>query len=205
MARAFSVLALLLATTPAVAALLIATTPAVAAAQTCMCVAAHPAWDGANGDGTTPPLTALEMSTLEAGRVEAGRVEAGEAEPLHRDGLGPDPFVAEPVTPFESVEVGPFFSSDGSLLTSSPRVSHPTRSSPREVLWCASPDDPRCSGRDVPEERGPQTGDASHGAAPGTGNSPSLDAYASGTLPLGPVIGGPRPARAGRLDRPPQG
>ncbi|MFK7984622.1 MAG: hypothetical protein AB8I08_01240 [Sandaracinaceae bacterium] len=184
MVRALSVLALLLATTPT-----------VAGAQTCMCVAAQPTWDGA-------PLTPSAMATLlNSTPLEAEPNAALEANP---DGLGPDPFVAEPVTPFESVEVGPFFSSDGALLTSSPRVTRPTRSSPGEVLWCASPDDPRCSGRDVPQERGPQTGDASHGAAPGSLHSPSLDAHASGTLPLGPVVGGPRPARAGRLDRPPQ-
>lgn len=179
MARVITAMAVLTAM-----AFLLATTPAVAAAETCMCVAAQPTWDG-----TSAPLTPHVTST----QFEPEQLEPGQL------------FVAEAVTPFESVEVGPFFSSDGSLLTSSPRATRPTRSGPREVLWCASPDDPRCSGRDVPQERGPQTGDASHGAAPGTLNSPSLDAYASGTLPRGPVEGGARPAWMGRLERPPQG
>src|SRR5690606_34173123 len=71
----------------------------------------------------------------------------------------------------QSVEVGPFFSSDGSFLVSRAELERtelvrrgPPRS-PTPLLWCASPDDPRCSGRDGPPDRGPRTGDASHGAA----------------------------------------
>ncbi len=175
MARALTVIAVLLATTPA-----------VAAAETCMCVAAQPTWDGPTAAHTTSYLTSTQFGPEQIAPEQL------------------DAFVAEAITPFESVEVGPFFSSDGSLLTSSPRVTRTTRSGPKEALWCASPDDPRCSGRDVPPERGPQTGDASHGAAPGALNSPRLDAYLSGSVRFGPPLGGPRAGEAARLERPPR-
>jgi hypothetical protein len=59
---------------------------------------------------------------------------------LHGNGL----VNADPI--LESFEVGPFFSSDGTLLVSAqlePRAKENRQSD--EVLWCASPYDPRCS------------------------------------------------------------
>ena len=125
----------------------------------------------------------------------------------------------EPHQPFEphqqSIEVGPFFSSDGTLLsshTASARAasshvgSAPSRSgSPvEEVLWCASSDDPRCSPGDPAPEDGPRAGDGTYAAAT---HPHRIDLRARPSRSLRPTHLGTNPSRGvrGRLDRPPQG
>lgn len=63
--------------------------------------------------------------------------------------FGVPDFGAHAARVLQSVEVGPFFSSDGTMLTSRQLEleierhfgNHPAS----EILWCWSPDDPRCS------------------------------------------------------------
>jgi hypothetical protein len=119
----------------------------------------------------------------------------------------------EPQAHFEphqqSIEVGPFFSSDGTLLTShavaSRGASAPSRSRApvQDVLWCASSDDPRCSPGDPAPEDGPRAGDATHAAAT---QAQDIDLRAQPPRSLGPTHLGANPSRGvrGRLDRPPQ-
>ena len=105
----------------------------------------------------------------------------------------------------QSVEIGPFFSSDGSFLVSRAELERqaPPRS-PTPVLWCASPDDPRCSGGDGPPDRGPRTGDASHGAATHESDDARFGPPAPSTRLAFAPGGGPSAGARHRIDRPPQ-
>jgi hypothetical protein len=106
----------------------------------------------------------------------------------------------------QSVELGPFFSSDGTTLSSRARreAASPDDAAPVEdVLWCSSPDDPRCAPADPGPEDGPHAGRATHsGAGPGARDHRIPPALAR-THALAPR-GGPRPGVRFRVERPPR-
>lgn len=114
--------------------------------------------------------------------------------------------VSESPRVLQSVEVGPFFSSDGAELSSDlPAQIREHAPVPRgDVQWCVSADDPRCSPRDHAPNDGPTAVEGAH--------------IASGlarTSRFGPCMAQSRPARAledgardgvrDRLERPPRG
>lgn len=95
-----------------------------ARADDCMCL---------NDVGPWPQLSSETQRLLEQGLLEQGLAL--------EDGLLERALL-------ESFEVGPFFSSDGTLLSSAVRDTRAHRREHKnsgEVLWCASPYDPRCA------------------------------------------------------------
>jgi hypothetical protein len=112
----------------------------------------------------------------------------------------------------QSVEVGPFFSSDGSML-SSPAVERVSMQLEREgrlpageVLWCWSPDDPRCSPGDPAPEDGPRALRDARTAAfvsHTTRRWPDLEALAPSRAPNDDDR--PSDGVRSRVERPPRG
>lgn len=128
--------------------------------------------------------------------------------------LSPAAEAADPPAAFEvavgleSVEVGPFFSSDGSTLTSEiaalPRASAAGEpGGPETVLWCANRSDPRCGGDDGPPPRRPDWSDSSQFvAAPLLGHQRFVGMHGVGlrlTADRKPSSRSPQP-----LERPPR-
>lgn len=57
----------------------------------------------------------------------------------------------------QSQDLGPFFSSDGTLLSSRATDEATRRDAPAtEILWCWSANDPRCAPADPPEDQNPR-------------------------------------------------
>lgn len=75
--------------------------------------------------------------------------------------FGPDTVVRS-LYVAQSQDLGPFFSSDGTLLSSSILLSARAadeakqRDVPTEILWCWSANDPRCAPADPPEDHNPR-------------------------------------------------
>ncbi len=107
----------------------------------------------------------------------------------------------------QSMEVGPFFSSDGAMLLSDlpalERRAAPARREGQEIQWCVSADDPRCAPRD---------------SLPNDGPSSLIEgAHLASTSPLRPrvapaglaasrnrdAVRGARPGVRDRVERPP--
>jgi len=112
-------------------------------------------------------------------------------------------FDAPTIRVFQSVEVGPLFSSDGTTLSSEAAVSRARRRATGEVLLCISADDPRCSPRDSAPGNGPHFVDGATFAATDVptllAGPPSVRQAAVPSTILG--------ARSGvrdRLERPPR-
>ncbi len=105
-----------------------------------------------------------------------------------------------------SVEVGPFFSSDGTILTSRLDLEAKRGEEPfgGEVLWCFSPYDPRCSPSSPVPEDSPQWLGRAHAA--GTSDaSPRLRDRAPTSSIRADIDGGPRAGVQPRVERPPRG
>jgi hypothetical protein len=113
-------------------------------------------------------------------------------------------FDVPPFRVYQSLEVGPLFSSDGALLSSAEAtVARARRRAAGEVLLCVSADDPRCAPRDSAPGNGPHFADGVSYAAT---HPLALD--------IGPLLAGeiasPRSisgARSGvrdRVERPPR-
>lgn len=113
----------------------------------------------------------------------------------------------------ESLDVGPFFSSDGMTLISSGEldelfrvheVEHRERAPLSEILWCWSGDDPNCSPTTPPRDA-PHALQAGHRAIPVDmfGRWPALED--GGRPPRGALQGGPREGVRNRVERPPRG
>lgn len=114
----------------------------------------------------------------------------------------------------QSVEVGPFFSSDGTTLVSRLARSGDDAGQPaqelarrrvpvEDVLWCVSADDPRCSPRDSSPSDGSRIAEARINAHQVTDSEPPLPS---------PLAARPKPSHSGdgpragvrfRIDRPP--
>lgn len=109
----------------------------------------------------------------------------------------------------ESIEIGPFFSSDGTLLSSrvpalvqGHRVGRGTVP-PVDVLWCVDANDPRCSGGDPAPGQSVFDGHASQGAAL-AGSLPDLpEPEPAASSPRAALLGASA-GYASRLDRPPR-
>lgn len=111
----------------------------------------------------------------------------------------------------ESVEVGPFFSSDGSTLTSeelaveeepAPDAPVLARREGGEVPWCVSADDPRCWPRDSAPYDGPHARDATSAGAEASTRLALTAPDARAERPR-LTLGAPRAGVRGRVDRPP--
>ncbi|HJL18197.1 MAG TPA: hypothetical protein RMH99_21210 [Sandaracinaceae bacterium LLY-WYZ-13_1] len=108
----------------------------------------------------------------------------------------------------ERAQTGPFFSSDGTMLSS--RVRETAADGARapapveDVLWCSSPDDPRCAPVEPGPEDGPVSGRASFS---GAGHGGHADPPPPSMRPMRAPVprGGPRAGVRRRLERPPQG
>ncbi len=112
----------------------------------------------------------------------------------------------------QSAEVGPFFSSDGSTLTSEERSVEEKRlrdlraaeGEHGPVPWCVSADDPRCSPRDSAPHHRTATVEGAHVAA-GFASAPEFgDPNATETTSRA-AIDGERAGVRHRLERPPRG
>ena len=104
----------------------------------------------------------------------------------------------------ESIEIGPFFSSDGTLLSSRvPALAQGRRVPPVDVLWCVDANDPRCSGGDPAPGQSVFDGHASQGAAL-AGSLPDLpEPEPAASSPRAALLGASA-GYASRLDRPPR-
>lgn len=65
----------------------------------------------------------------------------------------------------QSQDLGPFFSSDGTLLSSRAVDDDAQRDAPTEILWCWSADDPRCAPANPPEDHNPRAIQSAHAVA----------------------------------------
>lgn len=105
---------------------------------------------------------------------------------------------------FQSLEIGPLFSSDGVMLSSAEAtVARARRRAAGEVLLCVSADDPRCAPRDSAPGNGPHFAD-------GLRYAPT-DPPAAFAGPLSPSdkatprsISGARSGVRDRIERPPK-
>lgn len=116
----------------------------------------------------------------------------------------------------QSLEVGPFFSSDGSALVSSAMVSNALvaavaelnrdPSTPlSEILWCWGPDDPRCAPSAPAPEDPPSISRTAQSATPGERPIyPPVDGSAFASA-RGELPDGARDGVRARVERPPRG
>ncbi|MCA9604438.1 MAG: hypothetical protein KC619_02515 [Myxococcales bacterium] len=106
----------------------------------------------------------------------------------------------------QSMEVGPFFSSDGAMLTSDLPLEEQPQAEPRregtEILWCVSADDPRCSPRDSAPNDAPGTLQAARIAST-TPAHPRLGPPGPSGLRPRHAIGAARLGVRDRVERPP--
>jgi len=112
---------------------------------------------------------------------------------------------AESPRVLQSVEVGPFFSSDGAELSSDlPTQVRERTPVPRgDVQWCVSADDPRCSPRDRAPNDGPATVEGAH-VASGLTRTPRLGPSSAQHRPAGALVDGARDGARDRVERPPR-
>jgi len=105
----------------------------------------------------------------------------------------------------QSVEVGPFFSSDGAELSSDlpPQVRQRVPLERGDVQWCVSADDPRCSPRDRAPNDGPTAVEGAH-VASGLAPPPRLGPGAAQRRPARALDDGARDGARDRLERPPR-
>lgn len=106
----------------------------------------------------------------------------------------------------QSMEVGPFFSSDGTMLTSDLPAPERPAAEPRregtEILWCVSADDPRCSPRDTAPNDGPGSLHVAR-IASSTNAHPRLGPPGPSGVRPRHAIGAARPGVRDRVERPP--
>jgi hypothetical protein len=115
-------------------------------------------------------------------------------DPLHRSGyeLGLR----------ESIEVGPFFSSDGTLLSSRLELERREQRA-SEILWCWGAYDPRCSPSSPTPDNGPHAlGRGLSAAGPAT--SPRWLRAEPLAIPRAHVLGQARAGVSQRVERPPR-
>lgn len=105
----------------------------------------------------------------------------------------------------ESLEVGPLFSSDGTMLVSAiARAARAPRPAPSgRVLWCASADDPRCAPRDSAPNHGSQVLDGAH-IAFSTLRTPRIAAPPIARRPFAAELERGRAGFEDELERPPR-
>lgn len=111
----------------------------------------------------------------------------------------------------QSIEVGPLFSSDGTMLSSWTRLERTaeegwlvhTTPPVEDVLWCSGRDDPRCSPADPGPENGPQNGRASHAGAILVVGEHRIPPALETTLPS-VLRNGSREGVRARVERPPR-
>lgn len=168
-----------------------------AAADDCMCLPAELSWSTSLSD-----RLALIQSEEGDRPVFDRRLldESAFADALFAEGL-----VAEGLFVEQSREVGPFFSSDGTLISSRlPSVAKQgRRGSPIEVAWCVSANDPRCSSGDPAPGESLLSGKLSHGAAL-TPEPPELpEPLLASTSPRAVLLGASA-GHSSRLERPPR-
>ncbi len=104
----------------------------------------------------------------------------------------------------QSLDLGPFFSSDGTLLSSRAADEGARRDAPTEVLWCWGVDDPRCSPADSPQDHAPRAIQSPHCVAvlEHPLRWPVIDA--GSPFSYSDARDGGRPGVRDRLERPPR-
>ena len=109
----------------------------------------------------------------------------------------------------ESIEVGPFFSSDGTALVSGGRLpSAPVAApslgrAPLDVLWCRGANDPRCNGGD-PAPDALTNFDVTHAGAAVIEARAAIGRASLAGGALAPDDEGPRDGVQSELERPPR-
>ena len=182
--------------------------PGGAAADDCIC--GWPmALEGVELDEAQIEAMQLDAMQLDAMQLPPGQLDASQIEAMQLDAL--DLPALRPGQQAQSIEVGPFFSSDGTMLMSRVRLEHseargwrvapPTPSD--DVLWCASADDPRCSPAAPAPEDGPQ-GTRANPFGASHGERPSLPPPAARTAGSPAEASGPREGVRFELERPPR-
>lgn len=171
---------------------------AVASADECLCAWPMPL------EGVELDAAQIEAMQLDAMQVEGASLDAAQLEALQVPALvGPERA--------QSIEVGPFFSSDGTMLMSRVRLEHSEargwRVAPpapsEDVLFCANADDPRCSPAAPAPEDGPQ-GTRSNPFGRSDADRPSLPPPAAVTTDSPHATTGPRDGVRRGLERPPR-
>lgn len=108
------------------------------------------------------------------------------------------------IHPTQSQDLGPFFSSDGTSLSSRATSGANGNGEPGEILWCWSSHDPRCSPSDAPQDHGPRALRSGHGVGivATASDWPPPDAGSDFSHP--DARGHGRPGVRARVERPPR-